>query len=266
MQKFMFLLLLVLFQLFTAFTCHAVTVENPRDDIYVSPGGTAQTKFNVVNRSNRPQSMKVILSDYKFKADGTNEFPPAGSSERSNAGWLKFAPESFTIMPGTTVEINVQITAPNKPLEGTYWRMLMVEYVDQQDANKRNTEGEIVSGIRVIRRQGVQLRTHITGTGEKKARLFNKNITRKNDRLFFEIDLENTGTLFYRGDFWVELFNQEGYPAGKVQLAPMGVYPGCSVRFVADISQFKKGKYTALCVFDTRSNKVFGGKYQVEIP
>lgn len=265
MPKSIVMLFTILFSFILPFSCLAVTVENPRADLYVSPGSNAEAKFNVINRSNHAQTMKVSQSDYTFKADGSNEFAQPGTIARSNAKWIKFSPESFTIKPNTTIEIVLQIHVPNQKMTGTYWSMLMVEYVDQNSLNTAKTTDDLNSGVQVIRRQGVQVRTHITGTGEKKARFLNKNIVKKNGKTFFEIDLENTGTLFYRGDFWVELFNQEGYPIGKVEQPMRGVYPDCSIRYSVDISQFKKGNYTALCVYDTRSNKVFGGKYQVEI-
>ncbi len=251
--------------LLSAVICHAVTVENPRQDLYISPGSTAVTKFNVINRSNKEETMKVYQTDYEHKADGSNSFPHPGSHERSNAKWLKFSPEQFTIKPGAMIEINVQVNVPNEPLSGTYWSLLMVEYVNSSSTTAK-TGSELESGINVKRRQGVHVRTHVTGTGEKAAKFTNKQLRKENGENLFEVDLENTGQVFYRGNFWVELFNQEGYPIRKINLPPRGVYPGCSVRFSAKLTGVKKGRYTALCVFDTLSNKVFGGKYQLDIP
>lgn len=257
--------LILLFCLVSSF-CMAITVENPRADLYVSPGSITHTKFNVRNDSSKAQKIDISVADYFFKADGTNEFSPPGTKERSNATWLSYSPENFIIPPGTNVEIIVNVRVPDRPMIGTYWSILLVEYSDPvPERETSRPEEELTSTIRVVRRQGIQIRSHFSGTGEMKARFFNKNLEKKSGKTFFSVDLENTGTLFYRGDFWIELFNQEGYPMGKLESPSRSVYPGCSVRFSTDVSHLKKGKYTALCVYDTRSNKVFGGKYQLEI-
>lgn len=245
--------------------CSAVTVTNPRKDLYVSPGSSSQTSIKVINESKTEERMKVYQSDYLHQADGSNNFADPGTLERSNAKWIKFSPDYFTIKPGQVIEINIQVTVPKEKLEGSYWSMLMVEYVDKEEPVHIG-EAELLTSTKIIKRQAVHIRTHITGTGVMKAVFLNKKVEKKNGKTTFELDLKNTGNVFYRGDFWVELFNKEGYPIGKIQLLPRGVYPDCSTRFVADVSQIKKGSYTALCVFDTRSQKVFGGKYQIDIP
>jgi hypothetical protein len=78
--------------------------------------------------------------------------------------------------------------------------------------------------------------------------------------------MENIGTLYFSGNFWIEFFDSRGKSVSKVSLERKSIYPDCSVRFSADVSHLKSGKYTALCVYDTLKNKVFGGKYQIEIP
>ena len=143
----------------------------------------------------------------------------------------------------------------------------MVEYVDsEQKVDPQNSNEEMRSSIKVKRRQGIQIRTHISGTGDMKARYFNQQVVKKADKVFFEVDLENIGTLFYRGNFWLDIFDEQGQAVDKVTLSEKSIYPGCSARFSADISGLKNGKYTVLCVYDTQSNKVFGGKYQIAIP
>lgn len=265
-MKKIFKPILLLFILVTM-SCSAVTVENPREDLYVSPGSSAKTSFRVINRSNKEQQMSVYQTDYSFTADGVNNFASPGTLPRSNANWLRFTPKQFSIQPGAKITIEVSVSVPNAQLSGSYWSVLMVEYVDS-DTNpaENDSKAAVKAAIIVKRRQGIQIRTHVSGTGEMKARYFNQNITKRDGKVLFEVDMENIGTLFYSGKFWVELFDQDGYPVDKVTLSSKSIYPGSSCRFSADITNLKKGKYTALCVYDTQSNKVFGGKYQIKIP
>jgi hypothetical protein len=189
--------------------CFAVTVENPRDDLYVTPGSQSQTSFRVINRSGKSQQMTVYQTDYSFKADGTTEFGSPGSHPRSNAEWLSFSPKQFTIEPNAKITINVSANVPDEPLVGTYWSVLMVEYID--DPQKQ-------AAVTVKRRQGIQIRTHFSNTGELKARYFNQKIKKANDKTLFEVDMENTGTLFYSGKFWVEFFDNRGKPVEKIEV------------------------------------------------
>lgn len=259
-------LLLVLIFLLGCFDGgYAITVSNLRHDIYVSPGRQAIAKVKVANESKLEQSVKIYFSDYMHFADGSNKFADPGTLKRSNANWLSAAPIFFTLKPGMDMQIPIAINVPVAELEGTYWSMLMIEPVDKSEIMPVTGNAATRSGVKIISRQGVQIRTHITNTGAMKARFFNQKIEKREGKTFFTVDLENTGNIFYRGDFWVELFNQEGYPSGKIQISPRGVYPECSVRLSADISKFKAGNYTAVCVFDTRGNKVFGGKYQIQL-
>lgn len=255
-----------IFTIFIIASCSGVTVENPREDLYVTPGSNAQTSFRVINRTNQSQQMTVYQTDYSFKSDGSNEFLSPGSHPRSNAEWLNFSPRQFTIKPGMKMNIDVSVNVPNKQLTGSYWSILMVEYIDSGNNNPNADDINDQTGLTVKRRQGIQIRTHFSGTGEMKARYFNQQIRSENGKLFFDVDMENIGTLYFSGNFWIEFFDSRGKSVSKVSLERKSIYPDCSVRFSADVSHLKSGKYTALCVYDTLKNKVFGGKYQIEIP
>ncbi|MGM0598837.1 MAG: hypothetical protein ACQETH_03360 [Candidatus Rifleibacteriota bacterium] len=260
--KFLFIIIFS----FSCLTANAVTVENPADDIYISPGGNAETSFRVINRSNKEHQITVYQTDYFFNADGKNEYGSPGQHKRSNADWLEFTPKRFLIQPKSKVAINVTANIPQKSLSGTYWSVLMVEYIDAKATEAANTSNaDIQSKVTVKRRTAIQIRTHISGTGEMKARYFNQSIKEIDGERKFFVDMENTGTLYFTGQFYINFFDSKGKPVEKILLGKKSLYPGCSARFSADISHLKKGNYTALCVYDTSGEKVFGGKYQIEI-
>ena len=265
MHNFLKILTLVIFSLF-CLDANAVTVENPSEDIFVSPGGTAKTSFRVINRTNQEHQITVYQSDYFFEANGKNEFSSPGLLKRSNAGWIDFSPKRFLINPKSKVSIEVSANIPNQPLNGTYWSVLMVEYVDSKATKATsNYNQDMQSQVTVKRRTAIQIRTHITNTGEMKARYFNQSIKKINGKRIFQVDMENTGSLYFTGKFWIDFYNSQGKPIEKIVLDKKSLYPDCSVRFSADISNLQKGKYTALCIYDTSEEKVFGGKYQIEI-
>jgi uncharacterized protein (DUF2147 family) len=265
MPKALKVFLIFIFSI-SCLTVNAVTVENPSDDIYISPGGSAETSFRVINRSNKEHQISVYQTDYFFEANGTNQFGSPGLHQRSNANWLEFTPKRFFIQPKSKVAIKVTANVPQKPLSGTYWSVLMVEYIDAKATEAANSSNaDIQSKVTIKRRTAIQIRTHISGTGEMKARYFNQSIKEIDGERKFFVDMENTGTLYFTGQFYINFFDSKGKPVEKILLGKKSLYPGCSARFSANISQLKKGKYTALCVYDTSEEKVFGGKYQIEI-
>lgn len=247
-------------------SCNAFVVENTTHDFISSPGNSIQSVFWVQNPSSTIKKMSIYQTDYTQKPDGSIEFGKTGQSERSNAEWITFSPNQFSIAPSGKIEVKITIQIPNKSLSGTYWSMIMVEEEPPPTVFTSDGTGDIVTGVKAFVRQAIQVRTSITGTGEMKAKLFNQKVYKGNEKSMFEVMIENTGTLFFRGDFWVELFNSEGYPIGKTKVVRQGVYPGMKEKLTTDISFAKSGKYTALCVYDTQSTKVFGAKYQIIIP
>ena len=265
MPKFIKVILIFIFSI-SSLPAYSVTVENPSDDIYISPGGTAETSFRVINRTNKEHQITVYQTDYFFDAAGNNEFGSPGLLKRSNANWLDFTPKRFLIQPKSKATIKVTANIPSSPLSGTYWSVLMVEYLDAKATEAANSSNaDMQSKVKIKRRTAIQVRTHITNTGEMKARYFNQAIKEVDGKRKFFVDMENTGTLYFTGQFYINFFDSTGKPVKKILVNKKSLYPGCSVRFVADISQLQKGKYTALCVYDTSGEKVFGGKYQIEI-
>jgi len=80
-----------------------------------------------------------------------------------------------------------------------------------------------------------------------------------------QLDLENTGQRYLRLLVWAELYDEQGTSVGRFQAGRRGVYPGCSTRFHADLSQVPPGKYNALVVADNGDEYVFGARYDLEI-
>jgi len=268
MTKFNKVLLIqvALLVLLVCSTSSAFLVENTTHDYISSPGGQIQTSFWVLNNGTTPKKIMIYKTDYTQRTDGGVEFGAAGKNERSNSSWVNFSPDKFTVDSSKKIEVKVTVQIPKANLSGTYWSMIMVEEEPPPTNFASDGTGEIVTGIRVLARQAIQIRTSIAGTGEMKAKLFNQKVYKDNEKRMFEVMIENTGTLFFRGDFWVELFNSEGYPIGKTKVVRQGVYPGMKEKLIVDLSFAKSGKYTALCVYDTQSSKVFGAKYQITIP
>lgn len=234
------------------------------------PGTSYNGSILVKNDTNEPQEAKVYQTDYLFYANGTNKYGEPGSHPRSNAKWVTFSPSFVTLPPQATLTVNYSVTvpppSPQNPLDGSYWSMLMVEGIPKgspESSGVRNRKAEM--GIMQTIRYGIQVATHIAGTGTRAIEFKDPKVTTSEDgKRIFNVDIENTGTLGIRPDVSLELFNQQGISQGKFPGVKYRIYPGTSVRQTIDLSSVSPGSYKALVVVDAGGEDIYGAQYNLK--
>ena len=240
-------------------------------DNQARPGETYTGEIIVKNDLAQVQDAKIYQTDYSFSADGRNSYAEAGSHPRSNARWVKFNPSFVTMPPQGSVTVSFTVTvpagAPGKDLSGTYWSMLMVEAIAKESAESsgapKNKQPEM--GLRQTLRYGIQIATHIAGTGTKRVNFTEPKLSRRSDgSAVLQVDLEDSGTLGFRPEVYVELFDSGGSSKGKFPGALYRMYPGTSVRQLIDLGPIPSGSYKALVVVDAGGDDVFGAQYNLQ--
>ena len=236
-------------------------VSSTLEERAAAPGEQYTGTVRVRNTSGQPQQARISQSDYRFLADGRTFYEQAGSSPRSNAGWMTFSPSRLTLAPGeeATVSYTVRVPAAQNP-RGSYWSVLMVETVDDRAAAVR--AGRV--GIEPAIRYAVQLATHV-GQAERRIALEGARVARDDGAPALVVNVVNTGEQADRLDLRVELFDAEGTPAGRLTSSRGLVYPGSSIHQRFDLGQLAPGTYRALLVVDTGSDDVFGAEYTIRI-
>jgi hypothetical protein len=223
------------------------------------------------NDTDEPHEAKVYQTDYLFSYDGTNNYGPPGSSERSNASWISFSPAHVIVPPHGTADINYEVKVPAQDLRtltGTYWSMVMVEGIQSgsPESSLRAGAGETQMGIRQTIRYGVQIATHIMNEGVKDISFLDARLIKsENGDIHMQVDIGNKGTLGARPEVYVELFDQQGISKGKFNGIRYRLYPGTSVRQNIPLKGVSPGTYKALVVIDDGNNDVFGAEYTLEI-
>ena len=130
-------------------------------------------------------------------------------------------------------------------------------------ANKDPKKSQM--GIRQTIRYGIQIATHIAGTGQKKINFMDtKLLPNENGKRMLQIDIENAGELYIRPDVYVELFDEKGVSKGKFPGVRYRLYPGTSVRQLIDISAVSAGTYKAIVVVDAGGEDVYGAEYTLK--
>jgi hypothetical protein len=233
-------------------------------------GETYEGVIVLRNDSDEPHEAKVYQTDYLFSHDGTNAYDVPGSTDRSNAHWITFSPAHVVVPAHGTAEIAYTVTVPPidiATLVGSYWSMIMVEGIRKgsPESSLRSEERDQQMGIRQIVRYGVQIATHITGSGMKSVTFLDAKLVRGEEGApLMQVDIGNNGDLGMRPEVFVELFDQGGSSMGKFAGVRYRIYPGTSIRQQIFLQGVPSGTYKALVVIDDGNDDVFGAEYTLE--
>jgi hypothetical protein len=241
-------------------------------DREVRSGEKYEGRITVKNDSEEPQEAKVYQTDYTFSHDGTNSYGDPGTLRRSNARWISFSPSRAVIPPRGTATISYSVNVPlsdsGKALGGSYWSMLMIEGIARGSAESSFGTRDSAKHLGILQtiRYGLQIATHIAGTGTRAIRFIDaKLVSREGGDRALQIDLENSGDLWIRPEVSVEFFDAKGVSRGKVPGTRYRMYPGTSVRQMIDLKTIPPGSYKALVVVDAGGDDVFGAQYTLQL-
>ncbi|HLE56783.1 MAG TPA: hypothetical protein VJB15_06850 [Rhodothermia bacterium] len=243
-----------------------------RNDIEVSPDHRYTGTIVIKNSSGEEQQAKIYQTDYLFRSDGTNEFGEPGTAVRSNAPWVHVSASSVTVPPNGSVPLDYAVEVPldlkGEPLNGSYWSMVMVEGIPSESAERTIgvADSDIRLGVRQVIRYGIQIATHVRGTGESRLNPMEQTVTVLEDgRAELRLDVENLGTRYVVPKTWVEIYAQDGAAVGRFDGADARIYPGTSVRQRYNLGVLDPGPYTALVIFDSGGEVVDAVEYAILI-
>lgn len=241
------------------------------NDLQAQPGQVYTGTLILRNEAAEPQEAKIYQSDYLFYRDGTNRYGEPGSIPRSNALWITFTPAFALVPPGQSVTLEYTVRVPTsvegRPLSGTYWSMLMVEGVPPGSAESSIRPGTRTGmGIEQRLRYGLQIATHIAGTGTNSYKFLDARLVKgEGTAKTLEVDIENTGEVGGRPDVYAEVFDASGAQKGKFPGTPFRMYPGTSVRQRIDLSALGPGRYRVLVVLDAGGEDALAAEYTITI-
>lgn len=242
------------------------------DDRQAIPGSTYEGAILIKNETDTFQQAKVYQTDYLFYSDGSNIYGEPGHDERSNAAWTEVSTSVLTLPPGETLPVSYLVHVPEQseenPLVGSYWSMIMVEAVPEQSPESTidpdSTEPQY--GVLQIMRYGVQIATHISGTGESTLNMSDTGLLKMEDGVTaLALSVENSGSLMVRPKLWVELYDDSGQAFGRHDGVQSRIYPGTSVRQKIILGELAPGSYRALVILDAGAEEVYGAEYTLNV-
>lgn len=230
------------------------------------PGEAFEGRILIRNTGAEARSARVYQRDYAFFAGVGTRYEAPGTNLRSNASWLAVSPPEIEIPSGEVAAVYYQGRVPvGEGLEGTYWSMIMVEPMAPVAETRAGADNELALSVRTVMRYGVQAIVHIGDTGVRQLQLLERRLVREGDRVFLEIDVENTGNRLLSPVVSARVFSNDGTSYQPAQSPRLGVFPGCSVRHRLDLSDIPDGTYQALVILDNGDDHVFGARYDLEI-
>lgn len=225
-------------------------------------GEQISCKVKVANNSKQTKEVKFTLYDYPITDGGVTHYPEAGSDERSNSSWVQMPSSKVAISASSVYEAEFKINLPkDTDVAGTYNCILMVEpavsSVKLEDSDK--------ASVRSILRYAIHLVTNIQDTGSYDLKVVDKWLEKKEEKSFYCVTLENTGTLRFRPNIHADFFTDKGEKKEEVNLNPMWLFPGKKRTYRFDVTEFEKGSYHALVVVDQKGADFFGCKCSFDI-
>ena len=230
------------------------SVEPSRIELSV-PAGKQRGKTVRVNNKRLDQltHIKVYVRDVVLLPDGTNDFPPSGSTAWSCANWVKVVPEEFDISPGKFSEVRVSIAVP-EGMQGGYYAMLFFE----------TTPSYVEKGIGVNFRIGAFVQVTIPGTEIRQARLADMVVPNPRST---ELHIFNDGNVLVRPKGKLRVSDAQGKRIAQIEINPdnLGILPKTLRKFPMTLDVLPRGTYLLRAEIDYGSSSLLVGEREVTV-
>jgi len=216
-------------------------IEEGKIKEQVSPGETVIGSVTVHNSSKDPLDLLIYLEDFKYTApyDGTKEFFPVGTSERSSASWITFQPKQLTLPPLGHAKVTYSVRVP-QDVQGGYYSVLFFEKADRQML----TQGK--AGVSVITRVG-SLLFFETPDAVKTVAL--ENIQFADDK--FTATEINSGSTALVAKCLFYVLDSQSVPVDRGALDAYYLWPGSRADLQIPFAKnLNPGHYTLVITFD----------------
>jgi len=225
------------------------------------PGEKYRESIQIQNAGTEPRTVKVYVRDYWYSYSGESRHDEPGTMNRSNATWIEYSPKLVTLAPKEKTLIDFEVSAPAvDSLNGTYWSVIMVEGVKQQD-----TTASAGVKINTAIRYAVQVITNIGKTGTRDLKFVGLELGEQDEESLLNVAVENAGERLLKPELSVELFNEAGESVGVFKAERRKALPGTSILLSLVLKGVEAGSYAAVLVANCDEDHIFGTNITLEI-
>lgn len=245
-----------------------------------SPGAESRGSFTIRNIGQTDESVRIFLTDYTYKADGTTHYHednPDPAHNRSNVEWISLDTQKALIAPGEERTVHYSVKVPtDKPLVGTYWSIMIVE----PEVQIKETDKGV--SLTPIFRYAVQVMNHFRDGAKANLKVENASIApvephphehalgtvdpNEPKRVEFVLDVANDGDLGLNAEITCTLLDKNGTTVFEGKHPKSWLLPDCSNRTRFDVTHLPSGKYSGMFTMDAGGENYFGSRQEVVVP
>lgn len=183
-----------------------ISISPPRVYFVIGPG-QSQTEQVVVSNPSKdyPLELAVSFEDWDYSTYGDNQMYQAGTLATSCAAWISVPEAYFSLAPGESKEINVQMTVPADYRNDTVPVHTAILYVTQ--LNPHDGVDQQGANIRIAVRTGIKLYQRLPGNFNPSLEITNFQYEKKETPTLV-LHFDNDGDVWADGRISLELLNQ----------------------------------------------------------
>lgn len=179
------------------------------DEIVLQPGQTYSSSFQAYNTGDESLKIKTYATPFSISSDDDGGITPIFSDEVSDTGytnianWIEIEAEGDTVEPeGGTVTINYTITVPEDATPGGQYAAIMVEKINEDNANTGD------AGVENIIRNAFLIYATVAGNVTETANITNVNIPGifLDSKISASSLVENTGNVHGTASYALQVF------------------------------------------------------------
>ena len=213
--------------------------------------------ITVSNHSEEPITIRVIPADYLRDLEGEVSTPVAGETVHSLFPHVSLSSTLISLEPHGSYDLEYVINLP-EDVEGSRWFAIYFEpdvepmVTQDQDRDKANFSIKLVIAYRTL------ILATATGTEAPNGTITGMRMVEAPD-FGFEIELQNTGNVYYRATGWIDIRDEQGETVTRIPIERSFVLPDQTlvIRVLDKELDLPPGRYLALAVID------FGGDHLV---
>jgi len=236
--------LLALAWLSGAARAQSLNASPPVVAVSASPGQEVTKTVDVMSSAKAPFDLRIYLSDWAFKQDGSIYYDKPGALSGSACPWITYTPATDRLDAGAklTARYTVQVPAGAKP--GTHWCVLFFD-----GGSVTPPPGKSVATFRLRVGQTIYVNVPPLNMDGAITGLFTQPPAKTGDPYQLVVQYANTGNQVEWVTGSVELRDSQGNAIRKLDLAGFTALPSSSQNVALKVpGPLPAGTYAALAV------------------
>lgn len=246
------LILLVSFIFTFTFTSANVVILNGLTHVHKTNSGEIITGIIKLKNTKKTEQRVIIYFNDLFQQCGEETILTADSTHpNSISKWFSTNVNERVLKGNEEYELLYTINVPeNTTIKGSFYGVLMVEIEKPIKEDDLNYGVKLESKVRY----GIQIIADVNEPTPSELEFYDIKIEDINSSKIINVDIQNKGNFYVQPTLVLEVFDENGEQAKKMELKFKKIYPNSCKAFSLDISDLPKGAYTAVLVADYGEN------------